>query len=114
MIRRKDQMKTEERPQMRGGEGVIHAYQLLEPADLCGKANLCAILTVDPGCSIGEHAHGPDAEIYYVLEGQLEASDNGEQTVLHPGDAMFTAQGKTHSVRNTGDQPAKLLAVVIA
>ena len=36
MIRRKDQMKTEERPQMRGGEGVIHAYQLLEPADLCG------------------------------------------------------------------------------
>lgn len=114
MIRRKEQMRTEERPNLRGGDGVIHAFNLLEKEELCGKANLCAILTVDPGCSIGEHPHGPDAEIYYVLEGTLEAWDNGEKTILQPGDAMFTGQGNTHAVCNTSDQPARLLAVVIA
>lgn len=114
MIRRKEQMSTQDRPNLRGGDGVIKAYNLLEPADLAGKANLCAIMTVEPGCSIGEHAHGPDAEIYYMLEGELEAWDNGEKTVLHPGDAMFTHGGKTHSVRNTTSQPAKMIAIVIA
>ena len=113
MIRRKEQMTTTDRPNLRGGDGVIRAYNLLEPQELCGKANLCAIMTVDPGSSIGEHPHGPDAELYYMLEGTLEAWDDGEKTVLNPGDAMFTAQGKTHAVRNVSDKPAKMLAVVI-
>ncbi len=113
MIRRKEQMTTTDRPNLRGGDGVIRAYNLLEPQELCGKANLCAIMTVEPGCSIGEHPHGPDAELYYMLEGTLEAWDDGEKTVLNPGDAMFTAQGKTHAVRNVSDKPAKMLAVVI-
>lgn len=114
MIRRKEQMTTTDRPNLRGGDGVIRAYNLLEPQELCGKANLCAIMTVEPGCSIGEHPHGPDAELYYMLEGTLEAWDDGEKIVLNPGDAMFTAQDKTHAVRNVSDKPAKMLAVVIA
>ena len=79
MIRRKEQMTTTDRPNLRGGDGVIRAYNLLEPQELCGKANLCAIMTVEPGCSIGEHPHGPDAELYYMLEGTLEAWDDGKK-----------------------------------
>ncbi|WP_458863559.1 cupin domain-containing protein [Acidaminobacterium chupaoyuni] len=114
MLRRKDEMTSVKKPNLRGGEGVIDAYELLRPCDLSGKANLCAIMTVEPGCSIGEHAHQPDAEIYYMLEGELRVWDNGKETVFHPGDVMFTANGDTHAVRNDSDAPAKMLAIVIA
>ncbi|MBU5431137.1 cupin domain-containing protein [Intestinimonas sp. MSJ-38] len=114
MIRRKEQMRTSEKPNLRGGEGVIHAYDLLEAPEMREKLKLCSILTIEPGCSIGEHPHGPDAEFYYLLEGELEVTDNGEKTTFHPGDAMFTACGETHSARNNTQKDAKLLAIVIA
>ena len=53
-------------------------------------------------------------EFYYLLEGELEVTDNGEKTTFHPGDAMFTACGETHSARNNTQKDAKLLAIVIA
>ena len=40
MIRRKEQMTTTDRPNLRGGDGVIRAYNLLKPQELYGKANL--------------------------------------------------------------------------
>lgn len=113
MIRRKDERRLEERPNIRGGDGVIHSSHLLEKEELLGKATLCTVFTLDPGCSIGYHAHDPEAEFFYILEGELEANDNGTMTRLHPGDVMYTGGGATHSVRNDTDRPARMIAIIL-
>ena len=108
MIRRKENMETMDRPQLWGGEGVVHCYKMLETEEMGGKVRTCAINTLEPGCSIGIHAHGPDAEIYYVLEGEVQAWDNGQETVLHIGDAMYTGGGHTRRHCGQGAQDIHL------
>ena len=115
MIRRKQDMRVEPRHNIRGGDGTIDTLHFLEKADTKDKVNMCAVMTILPGCSMGEHPHNaPEGEIYYILEGELWASYNGEETVLHTGDAMYTTDGNMHAVRNITDAPCKLLAIVIA
>lgn len=113
MIKRAAEMRTELRPNLKGGVGDINMTYLVEKEESLGKMNVCGILTVNPGCTIGLHPHGPDAELYYILEGDLVCTDNGVDSALHAGDSMFTSGGETHSVENNSDKPAKILAVVI-
>lgn len=113
MIRRKEQMRVELRERIRGGEGTLYCVNVLEKAETSAKLNYCAIMTIEPGQSIGLHPHGPDAEMYFLLEGSLEANDNGVETSFNAGDVMFTCNGETHSVRNGSLAPAKLLSVVV-
>lgn len=107
-------MRVVMRENVRGGEGTLRCTDMLEPSECFGKINLCAVIEIDPGQSVGVHAHGPDAEVYYMLKGRLTATDNGTESWLEEGDVMLTGDGGTHSVRNDGDQKATLMAVVIA
>jgi len=106
-------MRVEMRDRLRDGEGTLRLTNLLEPSDCFGKVNLCALVEIEPGKSVGVHAHGPDAELYYLLEGRLAVTDDGVETWLEEGDAMFTGNGGTHSARNDGDRTATLMAVVL-
>ena len=112
MFRKMSEMRLQERPNVCGGDGVLHARHLVEAGESAGKASLCCVMTIDPGCSIGPHPHGPDAEMYYILEGELEGRENDVVNTLRAGDVMFTSFGDVHSVRNVTDKPAKMLAVV--
>jgi mannose-6-phosphate isomerase-like protein (cupin superfamily) len=114
VIRRHSDMRVEMRDKLRGGIGTLRCTNLFEKDECFGKVNISALITLEPGQSIGLHAHGPDAELYYLLSGRLAATDNGVDSYLEAGDAMLTGGGGTHSVRNDGDQPAVLLAVVLA
>lgn len=114
MIRRKQDMPVEMRDKLRGGKGTLRCVSLLDPSECFGKLNYCALIDIEPGQSVGVHAHGPDAEVYYMLRGRLTATDDGVDTYLEEGDAMFTGNGATHSVRNDGEETATLIAVVIA
>jgi mannose-6-phosphate isomerase-like protein (cupin superfamily) len=107
-------MRVEMRDRVRGGNGTLRCTNLFDKDECFGKVNVCALITLEPGQSIGLHAHGPDAEIYYLLSGRLAATDNGADSHLEAGDAMLTGNGGTHSVRNDGAEPAVLLAVVLA
>ena len=104
----------ETREAMRGGQGEIHLEHLFGREETLGKLNLCARLTIQPGCSIGLHPHGPDGEFVYVLSGELTVEDNGVRRLLHAGDCTFTGGGAVHSVANHGSQPAQILGIVIA
>ena len=108
------QGRREIRGAMRGGSGEIQLEHLFEKEETLGKLNLCARLTILPGCSIGLHPHGPDAEFVYVLSGEVTVDDNGVQRLLHAGDCTFTGGGAVHSVANNGSQPAQILGIVIA
>ena len=107
-------MRVEMRDKIKGGEGTLRCTHLLEQGESFGKINLCALIEIESGQSVGVHSHGPDAEIYYLLKGRLAATDDGVETFLEEGDSMLTGNGGTHSVRNDGDQTATLMAVVMA
>lgn len=113
MITRCEDMRVEMRDRLRGGEGTVKFVHLLDKERTFGKVNLAALLHIQPGQSIGLHPHGPDAEFYYMLRGRLAVTDNGVETYLNEGDAMFTGNGESHSVRNDGEQPAVLMAIVL-
>ncbi len=113
MIRRKADMRVEMRARIRGGEGTLRCVNILEKDETLGKMRYCALLHLEPGQSIGPHAHGPDAELFYLLQGRLSVTDNGVTTQLDEGDAMFTGDGATHSVRNDTDRLAVLMAVIL-
>lgn len=102
------------RTQLRGGTGEIKMYHLLEENELMGKAKMCTRLVVEPGCSIGSHPHNPEAEIYYIIKGELEMDDDGVIRQMHAGDIMITGNGAMHGLNNKSDKTAEVFAIILA
>lgn len=94
-------------------EGNIVKDILLTPSEMLDKAYMFNVITLPVGSRIKEHAHQPDAEIYYILEGEVEVTDNGRVETLHAGDVVFTAEGGTHSVYNGSNREARFLACIL-
>lgn len=112
MIRRAQDMQTVVREQMRGGEGNVLLTHL-EKAMLPESARLFARLTLAPGCSIGEHVHEGEAELFYFVQGEGTVTDDGVEVPVRAGDSMLTPSGHGHSVINTGGEDLVLLAVIV-
>ncbi|MCX7614703.1 MAG: cupin domain-containing protein [Clostridiales bacterium] len=113
MFKMKNEMNRLVRENVRNGNGTVGFTNVFEKEELFEKCNLCAVLDFEPGTSIGEHPHNPDAELYYILEGELTVTENGVKKTLKPGDAVFTGGGSVHSVANVSNSVAKMLAIVI-
>lgn len=113
MVIRKEKQRVQVRDNVRGGNGRLENRHILEPDAMLGKCTLFTEFFFDPGDGIGPHPHGPDAEVYYVLEGELTVTEDGTETTLRPGDAAFAANGAVHSVENRGEKRARMLAVVL-
>ena len=98
---------------------VIHGLQGGE-GDFNNKTfndGMCKIMyiTIDPGTYSGMHTHKFNCEMCYILEGKLEGYydgdyDNPEQ--LTAGDFPYCPMGHAHSLKNVGDGPARILAIV--
>lgn len=112
MIVRKDEARKEERC-IRGGKGEVKLTHLLEKEDLLGKSRMVAVMTLEPGVSVGEHDHTKDSEIYIVLKGNVKANDNGIETRMSVGDSMFTCNGETHWIENDTNEVAHVLGIVL-
>ena len=113
MIRTSDDFRLEKR-RIGGGSGELELRHRLEGSETFGKCRLCAEITLLPGQSIGEHKHEIEAEIYYMLEGELiSIGQDGSEAVFRKGDIMMTGGGASHSVRNDSDTPAVMLAIVM-
>ena len=113
MITKAGQHKEEFRV-IAGGVGEAILHHKFEREQLFGKSRLVAEIILRPGHSVGMHPHGPDAEIYYMLSGELVSisADGGEEPFL-PGDTMLTGGGDSHSVRNDSGEDAKMFAIVM-
>ena len=113
MIKKSEEMRTEIRANMRGGNDEVTIVHILEKEDMIGKARFAARMTIPPGGSIGDHSHGPDAEIYIIVSGAARIDDNGTVHTLAAGDAVFTGGGEYHSCANAGDVPLEVIALII-
>jgi quercetin dioxygenase-like cupin family protein len=98
---------------MRGGDGSVTVERFLDRDGLYGKGRFCSKLTLGPGCSIGFHRHEGEMEMFYVITGSAEYSDNGEIKTLEAGDVAYTPDGAGHSVKNNGADTLEMIALII-
>ena len=113
MIKRPQELITQKVDKLRDGRGNTTIEHLIEGEDLKGKAKLISKLTLEPGASIGVHEHREDFEVYYILQGEGRVMDNGYMQPIGSGDVVYTANGESHCLENTGECDLVLLAIVI-
>lgn len=113
MIRKAQELTPDYRENMRNGEGIVELTSFVTPEELNNKGRLFAKIKLNPGCGIGYHVHEADAEVFYMLSGTAEYSDNGEIKTISAGDVMICPTGTGHSICNKTDAPAELIAVIV-
>lgn len=113
MYKRKDEQTVVVRSNMMGGKGDIQIRNFLMQEDAAGAGRLFSINTIQPGDSIGYHAHKDEFEVYVVLKGVAKIVDDGEEYLLYEGDMMQCKSGSSHSIENVGTEPLEHLALII-
>jgi len=113
MFHLKNEMNVEIKSKLRGGVGDLEFCHLFSGEELGGRADLFAIVTLEPGQSVGEHPHTTNGEAYVILSGSATVTEDGESRMLQAGDAEFCADGHTHSIFNHTGEPATFLALIM-
>lgn len=113
MIQRSTTMDIEVREKMKGGKGEVSVTHLLKPIQMKGKCRFVGKMVIQPGCSIGEHIHDKEEEIYYIMSGTGMVVDNGIRQEVHAGDVILTGDGAAHSIENTGNGPLVVMGFIL-
>jgi len=113
MIRKPNECICETRESMRGGDGTVEICHLVNADELYDKGRLFATITLKQGCSIGYHVHELDSEIFHILEGSAQYSDNGNIMTVSKGDVLICKKGEGHSIKNIGKSPVVLTALIV-
>jgi mannose-6-phosphate isomerase-like protein (cupin superfamily) len=112
MIVCRNEMRTEAKEKMRGGEGITSITHLVD-CETEKNVRMLAEVTLPPGASIGNHRHDSETEYYFVLSGSGMVNDDGKETPVKAGDAVVTGGGASHSISNTGAVPLVFHAVIV-
>ena len=113
MIKNFNDFKTEERVNMRGGDGTVTVTSFLSAEELNNKGRLFGKITLKPGCGIGYHVHEADSELFYILKGTATYDDGGEVKTVTAGEVTLTPAGTGHSIKNAGDEDVELIALIV-
>lgn len=103
------------RPKVWGGLGEVLAKYYLGPnAGGQGESfSMASEMTLAPGHSIGVHPHDNDEEIYVLLAGQADYTDeHGAVHRLRAGDLALTRRGQSHGIVNPGPENLTFLAII--
>jgi quercetin dioxygenase-like cupin family protein len=66
---------------------------------------------IAPGDGPPLHVHATEAEVLYVLEGQMRFQVGDNVHPAPPGALMYVPPGVPHCFQNAGDSPSRLLIV---
>ena len=111
MIRRLSDLPAEAKATIRGGEGQALDVSLLKLGDMAGVLSLGRI-TLEPGASIGEHAHPNTEDLYLIVEGRGMGLLNGERFPVGPGDLFLVKAGGSHGLINDSDDPLTFIGLL--
>jgi mannose-6-phosphate isomerase-like protein (cupin superfamily) len=112
MVVKRNEMKTELKEQMRGGEGTVTLVHFTG-CENEKNIRLLAEITLPPGASIGKHRHDAETEYFLIVSGSGMVDDNGVEKPVLAGDSIITGDGAYHSVKNTGDVPLVMNAAIV-
>ncbi|MBK8792352.1 MAG: cupin domain-containing protein [Holophaga sp.] len=111
MIRRHASLMEESKVNIRGGHGAARGVDFLKDGEMSGIVSM-GRTTLDPGSTIGEHAHPNTEDLYLILEGHGIGILNGERFPLGPGDLFLVKAGGTHGLINDSEDPLTFLGVL--
>jgi mannose-6-phosphate isomerase-like protein (cupin superfamily) len=112
MVIHRNEMKTEVREKMRGGEGSA-AFVHIVDCENEKNVRMLAEITLQPGSSIGKHNHENETEYFIILSGSRTVDDNGKEVQIKTDDTIITGGGAFHSIANTGSVPLVFHAVIV-
>ncbi len=99
---------------LRGGEGHVVLYHILNEDELMGHGSMYARVVIPPHCSIGWHQHVGNTEPYYIIKGEGTFIDNDKsRTMVGPGDICTIRCGQWHSMENNSEEDMEMIALVI-
>ena len=112
MVIHRSEMRVEDKERMRDGEGTTRLLHMVDGSTQ-KNARLFAEVTLNPGCSIGDHRHDTETEYYFILSGTGSVNDDGTEVEVKQGDSIITGNGASHSIKNTGSVPLVFHAVIV-
>lgn len=89
-----------------GLEGVFLKWMIDE--EFGARHHRMLFIEYQPGVGIGFHDHTFE-EAYFILEGEVQATLDGDVYHLTPGDYVWTGVGCVHSFTNVGNVPVRWL-----
>jgi mannose-6-phosphate isomerase-like protein (cupin superfamily) len=72
-----------------------------------GRNLQLVLMTLPPGCDIGEEVHEDRDQFFRIEEGSGEVLIDGQTHAIEDDDAIIVPAGARHNVRNTGDAPLR-------
>lgn len=114
MVRKNKEREVQHIENMRGGQGVTALTSILTgEEEMYHKGRLFKQISIPVGGSIGYHVHENESETFYFIQGSGELDDNGATLTFETGDVLYTPAGHGHSVKNTGDVPVEMIALIL-
>ena len=111
---RRSEEKEVFRKNIQNGPGEVEMHKILnDPEEMFGKGRLFNHIFIEPGAGVGWHVHHGDGEIYYILKGEGEYSDNGTLVTVRAGDVTSVSDGEGHSLINNGPETLEAIALIL-
>ena len=111
MIRRCAELAWAEKTAIRGGAGPARSADYLAMGEMDGVLS-AGRTRLEPGSSVGEHAHPTTDELYLILEGHGTGILDGRRFPVGPGDLFLLKAGQTHGLENDGAEPLVFFGLV--
>ena len=89
-----------------GLEGVFLKWMIDE--EFGARHHRMLFIEYQPGVGIGLHDHTFE-EAYFILSGEVQATLDGKQYNLKPGDVVWTGVGCVHAFKNVSSEPVRWL-----
>ena len=113
MIKTAGEQQVRIRENVRGGDGAVAFHDFLLTDESFGAGKLFSRTELPAGASIGEHRHDGEFEVYYILSGTAEVTDNGTVVTLHAGDMHLCASGGSHALRNPSEEDLEVIMLIL-
>jgi mannose-6-phosphate isomerase-like protein (cupin superfamily) len=76
-----------------------------------GPHSQVVLMTILPGSEIGEEVHEHGDQSLLIVAGEGEAVLARKASPLSVGDLVFVPAGTLHNVRNTGEEPLRVVTI---
>ncbi len=86
-------------------------FEQLASGEETGGGFALSLVTQPPGAATPVHIHTLEDEAFYLLDGTMTYSADGELHRLARGSFIFLRRGLPHAFRVTGDSPVRFLAI---
>jgi quercetin dioxygenase-like cupin family protein len=111
MIRRQTDLVEEAKVNIRDGVGAARGVEFLKPGEMAGVLSL-GRTTLEPGSTIGDHAHPNTEDLYLILEGRGIGILDGERFPVSAGDLFLVKAGGSHGLVNDSEGPLTFLGLL--